>query len=61
MRMAVLVLQLLTTFVVTALVMPALLFTIPAARNDRVGLALMSGTAILVFVVLRLVWPRRRA
>lgn len=61
MRMAVLVLQLVLTFVLTALVMPALLFSIPAARNDRLGLALMSGTAVLVFVILRLVWPRRRA
>lgn len=54
-------LQLVITFVVTALSLPALLATIPALRDQPLGLLVMAVVAAVTFAGLRLIWPRRKA
>ena len=54
-------LQIVITFVVTALSLPALLATIPALRDQPLGLLVMAVVAAVTFAGLRLVWPRRKA
>jgi hypothetical protein len=60
MRLVIVVVQLAISAVVTATVMPALLATVPAARDRRVGLSLMAGLMAVSFAVISLVWPRRK-
>jgi len=54
-------LQIVITFVVTALSLPALLATIPALRDQPLGLGVMAVVAAVTFAGLRLIWPRRKA
>ena len=54
-------LQIVITFVVTALSLPALLATIPALRDQPLGLVVMAVVAAVTFAGLRLIWPRRKA
>ena len=54
-------LQIVITFVVTALSLPALLATIPALRDQPLGLLVMAAVAAVTFAGLRLIWPRRKA
>ena len=57
----VLLLQLVITLVVTALSVPALLATIPALRDQPLGLAAIAAVMAATVVGLRLIWPRRKA
>jgi hypothetical protein len=61
MRALVVVLQIVISVVVTASLMPLLLVSVPAAQNERVGLAIMAGLFAASFVVIALVWPRRKS
>ena len=54
-------LQIVITFVVTALSLPALLATIPGLRDQPLGLLVMAVVAAVTFAGLRLIWPRRKA
>lgn len=54
-------LQIVITFVVTALSLPALLATVPALRDQPLGLLVMAVVAAVTFAGLRLIWPRRKA
>jgi hypothetical protein len=60
MRFVILMVQWLISAVVTASVMPALLVALPAARDRRIGLSVMAGVMTVSFVLIALVWPRRR-
>ena len=60
MRFVIVIVQLLISAVVTASVMPALLVALPATRDRRVGLSVMAGVMAVAFVLIALVWPRRR-
>jgi len=60
MRGVAIVIQVLISLVVAASVMPVLLVAVPATQNQRVGPALALGIAALVFVLVRIVWPRRK-
>jgi hypothetical protein len=53
-------LMVLITFFVTATVMPVVLVTVPAAQNDRIGVAFVCGVAVVVFAVLRLAFSKVR-
>jgi hypothetical protein len=57
----ILLLQIVITLVVTALSLPALLATIPALRDQPLGLGVMAVVAAVTFAGLRLIWPRRKA
>ena len=52
------VLMLLITFLATATIMPFVLFTVPAAQDETVGVALVCAIALVVFAVLWVVWSR---
>ena len=60
-RVLTLVLQVIISLLITASTMPVLLFTIPQVRDDRIGLGLAVGVFALAFLVLWLVWPRRKS
>jgi hypothetical protein len=60
MRIAVVTLQVLISFVLVAVTMPGLLVFVPAARNSALGPGIAVGLLVGVFIVLRLVWPRKR-
>ncbi len=60
MRALVLLLQIVVSVVVTALCMPVLLATVPAARERPLGLAAVAVIAGLTFAGLRVVWPKRQ-
>ncbi len=60
MRLATVVIQLIVSVVLTALLMPALLVAVPAAREGRTGLAMMAGVMAVVFALVTLIWPRRK-
>jgi hypothetical protein len=60
MRFVIVVVQLLISAIVTAVVMPALLVAVPAARDQRVGVSLMAGLMAVSFAVVSLLWPRRK-
>jgi hypothetical protein len=57
----ILLVQIVITFVVTALSLPALLATIPALRDQPLGLLVMAVVAAVTFAGIRLIWPRRKA
>ena len=57
----ILLLQIVVTLVVTALSLPALLATVPALRDQPLGLVVMAVVAAITFAGLRLIWPRRKA
>ena len=59
MRAAFVVAQILITFVVVAVSMPALLTYVPAMRNPVAGPSVALGLAVVVFTILRVIWPRR--
>jgi len=55
------VLQVLVSLVITASVVPAILVSVPAARDEAVGPGLMAGVLGVTLLVVWLVWPRLRA
>ncbi|MFI5176972.1 MAG: hypothetical protein ACHQO8_00315 [Vicinamibacterales bacterium] len=60
MRGVAVVIQILISLVVAASVMPVLLATVPATQNQTLGPAIALGMAALVFVLVRIVWPRHK-
>ena len=54
------VLQLCVTLAVSGFVMPLILVNVPPARDNRVGLVLTSALIVTTFVVVRVLWPKRR-
>jgi hypothetical protein len=54
------VVQLVLSMFVAGAVMPAVLFSVPSARQSHVGVVVTIAVVLAVFGVLRLVWPRRR-
>lgn len=60
MRLATVVLQLIVTFIITASVLPPLLFAVPQLQEGRAGVAAAAVTMVVVFGVLMAIWPRRR-
>jgi hypothetical protein len=55
------IVQVAVSVVVVASVMPVVLLTLPSAREGRLGLASAGVMLGVAFVLIRLVWPRRRA
>jgi hypothetical protein len=51
-------LMVLITFLVTATIMPIVLFNVPAVQNDRVGMLTMAGIAIVTFATIWVVWVK---
>jgi len=60
MRAAIVVLQILISFVLVAVTMPALMIFVPAAQDSALGPGLAFGLLVGVFIILRVLWPRRR-
>ena len=60
MRAVIVVLQVLIVLVVVALALPGILAIVPAARDGSTALAIAVGIGVILFVLLRLVWPTRR-
>jgi hypothetical protein len=60
MRVLIIVIQLVLSLVVTASVMPVIFVTMPAAADQKVGLAMMTGVLVVTFVVIAMVWPGRK-
>lgn len=60
MRLLIILVQLVISALVTATVMPAVLVSVPAAKDQRVGLGIVAGLLALTFFLVTLVWPRRR-
>ena len=61
MRLGTLLLQLLIAFILTASFMPFVLVTLPVTRSATAGPVLGVGMLVSLFVVIWLVWPKRRA
>jgi cell division protein FtsW (lipid II flippase) len=60
MREAVIVVvQVVISLVLVASLMPLVLVGVPWLREGRSGLVAVAALAVLLFVVLRLIWPRR--
>jgi hypothetical protein len=56
----VVIVQILLAAVLTALIMPLVLVTTPAAQADaRLGLTLMATVLVVTFTLIALAWPRR--
>ncbi len=55
-----LLIQMLLSFFVVGLLLPALLAKLPSLRGPGVGPWLALGIAAAVFILLRLVWPRSK-
>ena len=60
MRAVIVVVQVLIVLLVIALALPGILVVVPAARDGSTALPIAVGIGIVLFVVLRLVWPARR-
>lgn len=50
--------QILITLVVVGLIMPVVLVFMPMAQDPKVGPSAAAALAVIVFVLLRLGWPR---
>lgn len=55
-----LVLQLGVSLAVSGFVMPLILVNVPPARDNHIGLALSGALIATTFVVVRVLWPKRR-
>lgn len=60
MAAVILLVQIVTSLVITALSLPALLGTVPALRDQPAGLLVMGVVMAVTFAGIRLVWPRRK-
>jgi hypothetical protein len=61
MRILIIAIQVVLSFVVTASIMPIILVSVPATTEDhRLGLSLMGVLFVLSFAVIALVWPGRK-
>lgn len=54
------ILQLCLSLAVSGFVMPLILVSVPPARDNRVGLVLATALIATTFVVVRVLWPKRR-
>jgi hypothetical protein len=54
------IVQLVISLLVVGAVMPAVLLGVSSTRGPRVGLVVTGTIAVVVFVMIRLAWPRRR-
>jgi hypothetical protein len=54
------VVQFVISLLVVGAVMPAVLYSVAAARSPRAGLAVTGTIVLAVFVLVRLAWPRPR-
>ena len=61
MRAVTVALQVLISLVVTASLMPVLMYALPATEDSRYGLATMAGLFAAIFVLLALAWPKKKA
>lgn len=59
MKVLTVLLQIVLTLFLVASLMPVVLALLPEARPGRAGGVAMAAIAVAVFVILRLVWPRR--
>ena len=51
--------QIVVAMLVAGAVMPGILFALPARQVDSIGRPLVFAVPIVLFVLLRLVWPKR--
>lgn len=58
-RVTTIVTQVVITFVLVAILVPSILVNVPAARGGVAGPTVVALLAVLLFVILRLVWPKR--
>jgi hypothetical protein len=58
MRPLIVIVQIVLGLIVTAGLMPVVLATLPAARNERFGVAMAAGIFVLSFVLIAMVWPK---
>jgi len=59
MKAVVIIVQVFLSLVLVASLMPLVLVMVPWMRQDRVGLVAVITLFAAVFVLIRLVWPRR--
>ena len=52
--------QVIISVLIVGVLLPGVLVNVAAAREPKVGSALGLGLTVVVFVVLRVVWPRPR-
>ena len=57
----VLLIQFVLSLVITASLMPVVLASAPAAREQPVGLTIASAILVVTFALLWLIWPRRKS
>jgi len=60
MRLLIILVQVVISALVTATVMPAVLATVPAARDQRVGIGVVAGLLAATYFLVTLIWPRRK-
>ena len=53
------VLQALAAFLLAGAILPLALWQVPALRDDVIGRIALFGTPVVLFIVLRLIWPSR--
>ena len=58
MRVPHLVGQVMVTFAIAAVIVPLVVVLIPPARDARVGYMSLTAVLVIVFAILRVVWPR---
>ena len=51
-------LMVLISLLVTATVMPIVLFNVPAIQDDRIGLLTMAAIVVVTFAVIWIVWSK---
>ena len=61
MRVPHLVGQVMVTFLIAAAVVPLVVVLMPAARDARIGYLSLVVALVIVFAILRVVWPRPRS
>jgi hypothetical protein len=54
------IVQVVLAVVLTCLVLPVFVVSVPAMRNAAVGYSVMGGTIVGMFALIRTAWPRRK-
>lgn len=60
MRVLIILVQILISLFLTASLMPVVLVSLPAAQEEGVGMGIMGVMVVVAFIVVALVWPKRR-
>ena len=60
MRAVIVIVQVLIVLVIIAVALPGILAMVPAARDGSTALSIAVAIGVILFVLLRLVWPPRR-